>query len=119
MCESGVDVKMVYDDDLEELMHKATEGINESSELGEVTKEFSESKPSSSNLTSDEFRLVWRGKNILKHMSPKSAKIIDEFIDLKRSVKGWNTEKKVEAITGVQNQRSGGMLSKMFSPRDR
>lgn len=104
--------------DLEKIMNRAAEGLSETSELGEVTKEFGESKPSSSNLTSDEFRLVWRGKNILKHMSPKSAMIIDEFIDLKRSVKGWNTDKKVEAITGVQNQRSGnGIMNKLFSPK--
>lgn len=106
------------DTDLEQLMSKAAEGINERSELGEVTKEFGESKPSSSNLTSDEFRLAWRGKNILKHMSPKSALIIDEFIDMKRSVKGWNTEKKVEAIVGVQQQRSGqGIMNKLFTPK--
>jgi hypothetical protein len=117
MCD---DTKMTIkeNDDLEKLMSKAAEGINEKTELGEVTKEFSENKPSASNLSSDEMRLVWRGQNILKHMSPKSAQIITEFIDLKRSVKGWNTDKKVEAIAGAQNQRSGnGIMQKLFSPK--
>ena len=104
--------------DLEEMMRRAADGLTDKTELGEVTKEFGESKPSSSNLSADEFRLSWRGKNILKHMSPSSAKIIDDFIDMKRSVKGWNTDKKVEAIVGVQQQRSGqGIMSKLFSPK--
>lgn len=89
-------------------------------ELGEVSKEFGENKPSSSNLTPDEFRLAWRSKSILQRLSPKSEKIIDSFIDMKRSVQGWNTEKKVEAITGVHKQRQG-MFSKisdaLFKPK--
>lgn len=105
-------------DDLEAIMNKAAENINERSELGEVTKEFSDNKPSASNLSGDEMRLVWRGKNILKEMSPESADIIDEFVDLKRSVKGWNTDKKVQAIGGVQEGRSGtGFMNKLFGPR--
>jgi len=102
-------------EDLEELMKQATSGLTETTELGEVTKEFNRNTPSASNLTSDEMRLVWRGKNILKHMSPESAEMIDEFIDLKRSVKGWNTDKKVDAISGIREGRSGGnMMNTLF-----
>ena len=105
-------------EDLEQIMKAAGEAMTDKTELGEVSKEFGESKPSSSNLTMDEFRLAWRAKNILRHMSPKSALIVDEFIDMKRSVKGWNTDKKVEAIVGVREQRSGqGIMSKLFSPK--
>jgi len=104
--------------DLEAMMRRAAEGINERSELGEVTKEFNQNKPSASNLSADEMRLVWRGKNILKHMSPQSSMMIDEFIDLKRSVRGWNTDKKVQAIGGIQEQRSGqGVMNKLFANR--
>jgi hypothetical protein len=107
------------DKELEDMLKSASDGLTEKTELGEVTKEFGESKPSASNLTMDEFRLTWRAKNILKHMSPKSAAIIDEFIDMKRSVKGWNTEKKVEAIVGVRQQRSGeGFMGRLLSPKN-
>ena len=95
-------------DDLENLMQRAAEGLTEHSELGEVTKEFNVNAPSASNLNIDEMRLVWRGKNILKHMSPSSAIIIDEFIDLKKSVRGWNTGQKVAAISGIRDSRAGG-----------
>jgi len=98
----------MVNEDLEEMMNRATEGLTESSELGEVTKEFNVQSPSSSNLTIDEMRLVWRGKHILQHMSPSSASIIDAFIDLKKSVSGWNTNRKVDAISGIRDQRSGG-----------
>lgn len=94
--------------------------MNETTELGEVTKEFSENKPSSSNLSDDEFRLTWRAKSILRRLSPKSVIIIDDFVDGKRSVGGWNTEQKVAAITGVQQQRQGVMgkfMDKMFTPK--
>jgi len=94
--------------------------FNETTELGEITKEFSENKPSSSNLSDDEMRLTWRAKAILNRLSPKSVRIIDDFIDMKRSVGGWNTGKKVEAITGVQQQRAGfgsQFMEKMFSPK--
>lgn len=105
-------------DNIEEMLNKASENLSDKTELGEVTKEFSENKPSASNMTNDEMRLVWRGKNILKHMSPGAAEMIDEFIDLKRSVKGWNTDKKVEAIGGVQERRSGtGFMNKLFGPK--
>jgi len=105
-------------DKLDEIMEKASQNLTEKTEMGEVTKEFSESKPSSSNLTQDEFTLVWRAKNILKRLSPKSVSIIDEFIDMKRSVRGWNTEQKVKAITGIQEQRSGtGLMNKFFQPK--
>lgn len=103
--------------DLEDLMKQAAAGITEKTEMAEVTKEFSENKPSSSNLTDTEQRLAWRGKSILKRVSPKSAAIIDDFVDTKRSVGGWNTNKKVEAISGMQNQRSGGIMNKLFSPK--
>ena len=93
------------DDNLDELMQNID--LSEKTELGEVTKEFSENKPSSSNLSNDEFRLVWRAKSILKVLSPKSAGIIDDFVDMKRSVGGWNTHQKVSAITGIQQQRTG------------
>ena len=107
------------DNQLEDLMQRASEGLSEKTELGEVTKEFSESKPSSSNLTPDEFRLAWRAKNILRKLSPSSEKMIDEFIDMKRSVGGWNTDKKVAALTGVQQQRAGIMdkLSGLVTPK--
>lgn len=103
-------------DKLEELLANAD--LTEQTELGEVTKEFSENKPSSSNLSRDEHTLVWRGKSILREISPKSVIIIDDFIDGRRSVGGWNTNKKVEAITGVQNQRQGNFLTNMFKPRE-
>ena len=103
---------------LDEVLSKVD--LSEKTELGEVTKEFSENKPSSSNLTSDEQKLTWRAKGIYSKY-PKTLKMISDYIDLKRSVQGWNTQKKVEAITGIQQQRSGGMLSqawnKMMTPR--
>jgi len=89
--------------------------LSEKTEMGEVTKEFSLNKPSSSNLTDDEHKLTWRAKSILRRLSPKSMIIIEDYIDGKRSVDGWNTEKKVQAITGIQQQRSGGMLSNAWN----
>jgi len=103
---------------LEKAIEQATGELNDSSELGEVAKEFNKSTPSSSNLTKDEHILTWRATHILKRLSPKSVDIIRDFIDSKRSVGGWNTNKKVEAITGVQQQRSGnGFVEKMLSNR--
>jgi len=96
-------------------------GLGDQSEMGEVTKEFSENKPSSSNLTPDEFRLVWRGESILEELSPSSVKIVNRFVDMKRSVNGWNTDKKVQAITGIQEQRTGGMgqfMKGLLGPRN-
>ena len=94
--------------------------LSEKTEMGEVTKEFSENKPSSSNLTSDEHKLTWRAKGIYNKY-PKTLKMISDYVDSKRSVLGWNTTQKVAAITGIQQQRSGGMLSnawnKMMTPR--
>ena len=95
--------------------------LSEKTEFGEITKEFSENKPSSSNLTEDEFRLTWRAKSILRRLSPKSVLIIEDFIDGKRSVHGWNTGQKVQAITGVQQQRSGfgsQFMEKMFQRKE-
>ena len=102
-------------EDLDEIMEKATAGLQESTELGEVAREFDKSTPSNSNLTQDEFRLTWRAENILKRLSPKSVEIIRGFVDQKRSVNGWNTNQKVQAITGVQQQRGGNsMMDKLF-----
>jgi len=103
-------------EDLERLMERASEELNETSELGEVAREFNNFSPSSSNFTKDEHTLLWRGKNILKRMSPSSVEILEDFMDSKRSVGGWNTLRKVEAITGVQQQRGGGnFMEKMFA----
>jgi len=91
--------------------------LSEKTELSEVAKEFGENKPGSSNLSSDEHKLVWRAKNILNRLSPSSKDIIDDYVDSKRSVGGWNVQKKVEAITGIQQQRQGWggrMMEKMF-----
>ena len=103
---------------LDEVLSKVD--LSEKTELGEVTKEFSENKPSSSNLTGDEHKLTWRAKGIYSKY-PKTLKMISDYIDSKRSVKGWNTEMKVSAITGIQQQRTGGMLggfmNKMFTPK--
>lgn len=105
--------------DKEENLEDAIKGVDlsEKTELGEVTKEFGENKPSSSNLTSDEHKLTWRAKGIYSKY-PKTLKLISDYIDSKRSVKGWNTEKKVEAIVGVKQDRGGNnMLTKLFSPK--
>lgn len=95
--------------------------LSEKTEMGEVTKEFSLNKPSSSNLTSDEQKLIWRAKAIILALSPDNIGILDDYLDSKRSVQGWNTNQKVAAITGIQQQRSGGMLSnawnKLMTPR--
>ena len=103
---------------LDEVLSKVD--LSEKTELGEVTKEFSENKPSSSNLSSDEQKLIWRATGIYSRY-PKTLRMIKDYIDTKRSVKGWNTEMKVSAITGIQQQRTGGMLggfmNKMFAPR--
>ena len=104
--------------ELEELMDEATRGLEEKTELGEVAKEFNTFTPSSSNLGKDEHTLLWRGKNILKRMSPSSVSILDDFMNTKRSVGGWNTHQKVSAITGIQQQRQGGgMKEKLFGNR--
>jgi len=103
-------------EDLERLMEKASQDLNETSELGEVAREFNDFSVSSSNLAKDEHVLLWRGKNILKRMSPKSVDILEDFMDSKRSVGGWNTDKKVQAITGIQESRGGGgFMEKMFA----
>lgn len=105
-------------DSLDEVMSKVD--LSEKTELGEVTKEFSENKPSSSNLTSDEQKLIWRAKAIILALSPDNIDILNDYVDSKRSVLGWNTIQKVAAITGVQNQRQGlgsRIMDKMFSPR--
>ena len=102
--------------DLEELMAKASESLDETSELGELAREFNNFSPSSSNFTKDEHTLLWRGKNILKRMSPSSVEILDDFMDSKRSVGGWNTNQKVQAITGVQQIRGGNALTNFFKP---
>jgi hypothetical protein len=96
--------------------------LSDKTEMGEVTKEFSENKPSSSNLTSDEQKIIWRLQFILGVVSPQNLKLINNYIDSRRSVAGWNTEMKVQAISGIQQQRSGGMLSnawnKLMTPRN-
>jgi len=103
-------------EDLERLMEKAQDATSESSELGELAREFDNFTPASSNFSKDEHTLLWRGKNILKRMSPSSVEILDDFMDSKRSVGGWNTAQKVSAITGVQQGRQGGsFMDKMFN----
>lgn len=109
---------VVGEENLDDVLNKVD--LSEKTEMGEVTKEFSENKPSSSNLTHDEHRLTWRARSILKRLSPRSADIINDFVDSKRSVDGWNTNRKVEAITGIQQQRQGMMgrvVDKMFGSR--
>ena len=106
------------EENLDDILKKVD--LTEKTELGEVTKEFSQNRPSSSNLSDDEMRLTWRAKCILRRLSPKSVRIIDDFVDLKRSVKGWNTDQKVAAITGVQQQRAGfggKIMETMFGQR--
>ena len=105
---------MSMDRDLEEKLEAGLEG--ETSEMGEVAREFNTNHPSSSNLTKDEHTLSWRGKNMLKNISPTAVEIINDFLDSKRSVGGWNTDRKVEAITGIHQQRSGGgIMEKLFA----
>lgn len=90
------------------------------SDYGELGRQFDKNTPNSSNLTSDEQKLVWRANSILRRLSPKSMEIIKDFVDLKRSVNGWNTEKKVQALTGVSNNKQGvggKFLDKLFTPR--
>lgn len=112
------ELSTMKEEDLDDLMERASANLNESTELGEISKDFKDNTPSSSNLTPDEFRLAWRGINILKRMSPSSVAIIEGFVDMKRSVGGWNTDRKVEAITGVQQQRSGNsFMDKLFKPK--
>ena len=93
--------------------------LSEGTEMGEVMKEFSEKKPSSSNLSSDEHKLTWRAKGIYGKMSPSAVRLIEDFVDSKRSVGGWNTTQKVAAITGIQQQRSGfgEKLAGLFRPQ--
>lgn len=106
------------EEDLDDLMDRASANLNEKTELGEISKDFKDNIPSSSNLTPDEFRLTWRGINILRRMSPSSVAIIEGFVDMKRSVGGWNTDRKVEAITGVQQQRSGNsFMDRLLKPK--
>ena len=88
-------------------MSKAAEGINEKTELGEVSKEFNENRWGSSNISRDEATLTWRGDEILREVSPESAAMVKRRLDILRSVKGWNTNMKVQAIGGVQERRSG------------
>ena len=107
------------EENLDDLLKKAD--LTEKTELGEVTKEFSINKPSSSNLTEDEMKLLWRAESILEGLGAvDSLKILTRYIDLKRSVRGWNTEQKVAAITGVQQQRAGfggKIMETMFGQR--
>ena len=60
---------------LDEVLSKVD--LSEKTELGEVTKEFSENKPSSSNLTDDEHKLTWRAKGIYSKY-PKTLKMIND-----------------------------------------
>ena len=104
----------------EDLENRMKVDVSESSEMGEVVSEFSTNKPSSSNLTRDEHRLQWRAKGIFGKMSPSAVKLVDDFVDSKRSVDGWNTNQKVAAITGVQQQRNGigERLAGLFKPKE-
>jgi len=93
--------------------------LNETTEMGEVVKEFSEDRPGSSNLTSDEHKLLWRAEGIYQKMSPSAVILLHKYRDGKRSVFGWNTSQKVAAITGIQQNRTGfgERFANLFRPQ--
>lgn len=110
-------------DNLERKLNERSLDHAQKSELGEVAKEFGEGKPSNTNFISkDQFTLWWRGRSQLKKLSPKSVQILDDYADALRSVGGWNTEKKVEAFTGIQKTRTGfwdGLKERLLTKKER
>lgn len=103
-------------ENLDEVISKVD--LSEKTELGEVGKQFNENTPNSSNISQHQSILIWKTKSTLKGLGYQDLDFTDDFIALQKSVGGWNTEKKVEAITGIQKQRGGGFMERLFAPKN-
>lgn len=109
---------------LDDIMSKVD--LNEKTELGEVAENVFRSSPSRSNISSDEHVLCWINQEIFNGLIKKKGEFKDlnpvkSFLELKKSVNGWSTEKFVQSTAGVNDQRSGGLLgsikNSLFTPR--
>ena len=88
--------------------------LKEPTEYGEVAKEMFLNTPGRSNFTQDEMVLLFINKAMFKGLNMDDLSPVDDFIELKKSVGGWNVEMFVNGLSGINSVRTGGgFMSRM------
>ena len=82
--------------------------LSQKTEMGEVAQNVFEAGAGRTNLSEDEICLVFINKLIFKGLNLQELDPTADFMELKKSLLVWSTEKFVEGLGGLQNQRSGG-----------
>lgn len=106
---------VVDDESLDSVLSKVD--LSEKTEMGEAAMHVFKTGKGRTNISNDEAILLFINKQIFSALGLDELDPTDDFIELKKSVEGWSTEKFVQVASGVQNQRAGGIMGKLFSPR--
>ena len=93
--------------------------LNEKTEMGEVADQLFRNTPSRSNISNDEFILLFINNAEFKGLGkrcPNFAALnpVNDFLEFKKSVGGWNVQMFVESAGGMQNSRAGGSIGGWF-----
>jgi len=103
------------DDNLDDILKRAN--VNEKTEMGEVASELFANTPSRTNITQDEMTLLFVNKALFRGLGIAELSPVNDFIELKKSVGGWNVEQFVRSMGGLNEQRKGflgTMKDKLF-----
>lgn len=96
--------------------------LSEKTEMGEVANNVFKKGAGRTNLTEDQVTLVLINDLMFKGLGLDELNPAETFMELKKSLDGWSTQKFVEAVGGMNNQRSGGtfgaVLGNAFKPRN-
>lgn len=95
--------------------------LSEKTEMGEVANNIFQRGAGRTNLSEEEGALCFINDAIFKGLQLDDLNPVENFMEIKKSVKGWSTEKFVQGMGGITNSRSGGMLGgikdALFKPR--
>lgn len=105
------------DSELEELLNR---GIADKTEFEAVAEQIHKETPSHSNIQQWEKSACFKCNTIFGEIGMKDENPVPMFLELNKSQLGWATEKFVQSVSGIQNQRSGGLFGtlrdKLFTP---
>ena len=107
------------EENLDEVLNKVD--LSQKTEMGEVASNVFQSGAGRTNLNPDEVALVFINKLIFKGLNMEELDPTSDFMELKKSMDGWSTNKFIEGLGGVNQNRNGGtlggVLGGMFKPK--
>lgn len=119
MTKARIDQDPEEDSELEQIL---ASGLTEKTEFEAVAEQIHKATPSHSNINPWEKSACFRCNGIFPEIGMKEENPVSMFLELNKSQGGWATQKFVESVGGINNQRSGGMFGalrdKLFTPNN-